>query len=165
MPSPIQQVIPMRTLWETTATLGVALLLTACGTDPNATTPAPAPTPAPVSVPVAVTPTPVPAAVPAPVPVPPPAPTSYKVKLAWTAPSTRANGTALTLSELSGYRLYYLREGSSAADDTTITIQGGTTTSYNLTVAQAGDYTFAITAVDQNGLESPLSGTISVPVK
>jgi hypothetical protein len=84
--------------------------------------------------------------------------------LLWSAPSTRANGTALPLSELSGYRLYYLREGSDASNDKTISIQGGTTTSYNLTLTAAGSYTFAITAVDQNGLESPLSSAVSVPI-
>lgn len=154
----------MRKIWEATTSLGVALLLTACGPAPDA--PAPAPTPAPASTPTAVTPPPAPAPVPVPVPVPPPPPAAtYSVRLVWTAPSTRANGTALKLSELSGYRLYYLREGSDAADDTTISIPGGTTTSYSVKLTTAGDYTFALTAVDQSGLESPLSGTISVQVR
>lgn len=144
----------MRSLWETTALLGLAVLLTACEPAP-APTPVPSPPPA---KPATVTPTP------APTPPPAPAPTSYKVKLSWNAPSARSNGKALPLSELSGYRIYYLREGSNASDDVTISVKGGNTTSYNLTLSVAGSYTFAVTAVDQNGLESPLSGEVSVPI-
>jgi fibronectin type 3 domain-containing protein len=86
------------------------------------------------------------------------------VKLTWTAPSTRANGKALPMGEISGYRLYYIREGSNASDDVTVSVPGGNTTTYNVTLGTAGSYTFAITAVDVNGLESPLSGEVSVPV-
>jgi VCBS repeat-containing protein len=68
------------------------------------------------------------------------------------------------MGELSGYRIYYLREGSNASDDVTITVPGGNTTTYNITVGIAGSYTFAVTAVDQNGLESPLSGEVTVPI-
>jgi fibronectin type 3 domain-containing protein len=85
--------------------------------------------------------------------------------LSWTAPSARSNGKALSLSELSGYRIYYLREGSSASDDVTVSVQGANTTSYNLTLAVPGSYTFAVTAVDLAGLESPLSGEVSIPIK
>jgi hypothetical protein len=149
----------MRSLWETTALFGLAALLTACVPPPEAT---PSPPPA---MPSAAVPVPVPAPVPAPVPTPPPAPTSYKVKLQWTAPSTRSNGKALPLSELSGYRIYYLREGSNASDDVTISVQGANTTIYNLTVGVPGSYTFAVTAVDMTGLESPLSGEVSIPIR
>jgi hypothetical protein len=143
----------MRTLWETTALLGVALLLTACE---------PAPTPAPTPAPS--TPSSIPAPTPTPAPAPTPAAGSYKVKLSWTAPSTRSNGKALPLGEISGYRVYYLREGSNASDDVTVSVPGGNTTSYSVTLGTAGSYTFAVTAVDVNGLESPLSGEVTVPV-
>jgi hypothetical protein len=150
----------MRSPWETTALLGLALLLTACDTSQT-----PAPAPAPTSTPTVVTPPPAP--VPVPVPTPPPAttPTSYPVKLTWIAPSTRANGTALSIGELSGYRIYYMREGSAASDDVTISIPGANTTSYKVTLGVAGSYTFAVTAVDANGLESPLSGEVSISIK
>lgn len=141
----------MRKLWQSTSMVGLAILMTACGTgeQPTSTPSAPASTPAPA---------------PAPAPVPAPAPASYTIKLSWTAPVTRANGTALRLSDLSGYRLYYMREGSDAADDTTVNISGGTTTSYTVTLTVPGSYTFALTAVDAAGLESPLSSAVSVPV-
>lgn len=154
----------MRIIRET-ATLGIALLLAACAPDPDTPAPAPTPVPAPAPAP-APAPKPAPISTPSNTPAPAPAPSAtYKVKLAWTAPSTRANGSPLSLAELSGYRLYYLRDGSDASDDVTISIPGGNTTSYNVTLTKAGDYTFAITAVDQSGLESPLSGTITVPVR
>jgi hypothetical protein len=144
----------MRKLWQTTSMLGLAVLMTACGTgeQPSSTPSTPASTPTPAPVP---TPTPAPAPTPA---------ATYTLKLSWTAPNTRANGTALRLSDISGYRLYYMREGSDAADDTTVTINGGTTTNYTVTLSVPGSYTFALTAVDANGLESPLSTAVSVPV-
>jgi hypothetical protein len=143
----------MRSLWETTALLGLAVLLTACE-------------PAPPSTPAPNTPSSNPGNVvtPPPAPAPTPTPASYKVTLNWTAPATRANGRALLLSELSGYRIYYIREGSDASDDVTLTVKGGNTTSYNLTLTVPGSYTFAVTAVDLLGLESPLSGEVTVPI-
>jgi fibronectin type 3 domain-containing protein len=71
----------------------------------------------------------------------------------------------MPLSELSGYRIYYLREGSDASDDVTVVVHGGNTTTYNLTLGAPGSYTFAVTAVDLAGLESPLSGEVSIPVR
>lgn len=145
----------MRSPWETTALLGLALLMTACDVSQQPATPAPS---APSSAPSSATPTPPPA--------PPAAPASktYKVQLTWTAPSTRANGKPLSLGEISGYRIYYLREGSDASDDVTVQISGGNTTTYSLTLNKAGAYTFAVTAIDGAGLESPLSGEVSVPI-
>jgi hypothetical protein len=68
------------------------------------------------------------------------------------------------MSEISGYRIYYLRDGSDASDDVTVAVPGGKSTTYNLKLSVAGSYTFAVTAVDQSGLESPLSGEVSIPV-
>ena len=95
-----------------------------------------------------------------------PTPTSitYPVQLAWTAPSTRADGTALSASELTGYRVYYSLEGSSASADTVLPVSGGTATSLTINLTAAGTYAFAITAIDQNGLESSLSAPVLVAV-
>jgi len=144
----------MQTLWGTSAALGLAVLLTACA-PPDSTTPA-ANTPAP---------TPPPAAAPTPTPTPSPvASASYHVILNWTAPSTRADGTALQLSDLTGYRVYYLLEGTDSSKDTVVPVNGGNVTTLSLTLTAAGSYTFAITAIDRNGLESGLSSAISVPI-
>ena len=145
----------MKTLWGTTAVLGLAVLLSACA-PPDSSTPStgnsassPSSTPSTGSSDTPTTPT---------------VPASYKVQLNWTAPSTRADGTALSLSDLSGYRIYYLLDGTDSSKDTTVSVTGGTTTTLSLTLTTAGSYTFAITAVDRNGLESSLSRAVSVPI-
>jgi hypothetical protein len=95
---------------------------------------------------------------------PTPALITYPIQLAWTAPSTRADGSALTASELNGYRIYYSLEGSSSSADTILTVNGGSTTALKITLTAAGTYAFAITAIDQNGLESSLSSPVLVAV-
>src|SRR5690606_6848197 len=94
---------------------------------------------------------------------PTPTPLNYAVQLAWTAPSTRADGSPLTASDLSGYRVYYGLDTSSN-QDTVITVDGGTTTSMRLTLSTAGTYVFTITAVDTSGLESSFSAPVSAAV-
>lgn len=95
-----------------------------------------------------------------------PAPTSitYPVQLKWTAPSTRADGSALAASELTGYRIYYSLEGTPASQDTALPVDGGATTALTISLTAAGTYTFAITAIDQNGLESSLSTPVLIAI-
>lgn len=95
-----------------------------------------------------------------------PTPTSitYPVQLNWTPPSTRADGSALVASELTGYRIYYSLEGTAASQDTVVPVSDGATTSLTITLTAAGTYAFAITAVDQNGLESSLSTPVLITV-
>jgi type II secretory pathway component GspD/PulD (secretin) len=95
---------------------------------------------------------------------PTPTALTYAVQLSWTAPTTRADGTPLTSTELTGYRIYYSLEGSDASQDTVVPISGGNTTSLQVTLSAAGTYAFAITALDQNGLESALSTPVLVAV-
>lgn len=95
-----------------------------------------------------------------------PAPSAtHSVQLSWTAPTTRADGTALTASELSGYHIYYTATGTPASADTMVAVSGGTTTSISLALPAAGEYSFAITAVDSSGQESSLSAPVSVTVQ
>jgi hypothetical protein len=148
----------MQTRWGTIAVLGLAVLLAACAPPPESSTPpASNPSTSPTSgsnTKPSTTPT---------LPIPT-LPLSFKIKLNWSAPSTRADGSPLPLSEISGYRVYYLLEGTDSSNDTTISINGGNTTTLNLTLTTAGSYTFAITTVDRNGLESKLSSAVSVPI-
>lgn len=95
---------------------------------------------------------------------PTPTALTYGVQLNWTAPVTRADGTPLTSSELTGYRIYYSLEGSDASQDKVVPVSGGNTTALQVTLSAAGTYAFAITALDQNGLESALSTPVSVAV-
>lgn len=97
-----------------------------------------------------------------PAPAPTPAPT-YSLNLSWSIPSTRVSGVALPLSELSGYEIYYVPDGSSAAG-TTVAIAGGSVASYRLTNLAPGTYSFAISALDSGGVKSPLSGVVVVTV-
>lgn len=93
-----------------------------------------------------------------------PTPVTYKVLLTWSAPAVRADGSALPIGAIAGYRIYYVLDGSAASDDTAVSVAGGTTTRYQLNLTKSGTYTFAITAVDQTGVESNLSVPASITV-
>lgn len=92
---------------------------------------------------------------------PSPGQSSFTIKLSWAPPSTRENGTPLSLSELTGYEIYYYRDGTDASQGQVKQVSGGTTTSTDLTLSSAGTYYFAIAARDQNGLISNLSNYVS----
>jgi hypothetical protein len=95
---------------------------------------------------------------------PTPTAITYPVQLKWTAPSTRADGSALAASELTGYRIYYSLDGTPADQDTVVPISSGATTAFTINLTAAGTYVFAITAIDQNGLESALSSPVLIAV-
>jgi hypothetical protein len=90
-------------------------------------------------------------------------PTAYNISVKWAIPLTREDGAPLSLSELSGYEIYYVLENSGAAD-TKIAVSGGSTTLYNIANLPAGTYNFAISAIDNNGLKSALSGVVVVKI-
>ena len=74
---------------------------------------------------------------------------SASVTLQWTPPATLADGsTAISLSDISGYKLFY---GSSATNTpNVISISDGTATQYTITLP-TGSYYFVICAIDGNG--------------
>ncbi|MEJ2440678.1 MAG: fibronectin type III domain-containing protein [Gammaproteobacteria bacterium] len=80
------------------------------------------------------------------------------VTLHWSAPTTWADGNAVSLSAISGYRLYYSSSATSIPH--VIKISGGTTTQYKVTLP-SGTYDFRIAAVDTNGYAGLLSPAIS----
>lgn len=137
---------------------GLAVILTACGGGGGGgggSSPSGAPTSSPS-----------PAPTPSPTPAPSPAPSAlHSVQLNWTAPATRADGSALSISQLAGYRIYYMALNTPASADTMIPVSGGATTSMQVSLPAAGDYSFAITALDSSGLESSLSSPVSVTVQ
>lgn len=93
------------------------------------------------------------------------APQAYDVKLSWTIPTTRQNGKALALSELKGYEVYYATDSSaSTANDTVVTVNGGSISSSTISKLPAGTYYFSISAIDVNGVKSPLSTMVSTKV-
>jgi PKD repeat protein len=79
------------------------------------------------------------------------------VQLSWTAPTTNANGTALT--DLAGYKVYY---GTSSRQYTSpVTI--GNQTSYTLSGLTSGQrYYISVTARDTSGNESTFSNEVNI---
>jgi hypothetical protein len=87
-----------------------------------------------------------------------PAPaTTGTATLSWLAPTTNADGSALT--NLSGYAIYYGTDPSSLTS--VVNIGSPSTTSYTVTGLTAGTWYFALKSVDDTGLESALSPTVS----
>jgi hypothetical protein len=85
------------------------------------------------------------------------------VSLSWAAPTTRADGTALALSEIAGYTLHY---GDSEGDySNSVAIDDPVTTSITLTDLPVGTYHFALRAQDVVGGESDYSEPVSRQVQ
>lgn len=81
------------------------------------------------------------------------------VSLSWVAPAQRADGTPISVSELSGYTVHY---GASEGNYTSsIGIDDPFTTSVVISDLPVGTYYFALTARDKEGLESGYSGAVS----
>lgn len=79
-----------------------------------------------------------------------------KAALAWIAPTTNTDGSALT--DLSGYRIQY---GTSAADLSTSAYQQTLATSWTSPDLAPGIWFFGVRAFNTLGLESPLSNIVS----
>lgn len=87
------------------------------------------------------------------------APVTYgSVTLHWSAPMTWADGSSVSLSEISGYRLYYSSSANSLPH--VINIPGGATTQYEVTLP-SGTYNFRIAALDSKGYAGLLSPALS----
>ncbi len=86
---------------------------------------------------------------------------SASFSVAWKAPTTSADGTAL--EDLASYRLYYSTD--SALDRSTATeVDLGDSTHCTVRGIAPGTYFVAVSAVDQRGNESDLSNTIRIDV-
>lgn len=77
--------------------------------------------------------------------------------VAWTPPTTRSDGTALT--NLAGYRIYY-GIGPNAFDNV-IAVNTVGVTNFVVDNLSQGTWYFAVTALDSNGAESGLSSAAS----
>jgi hypothetical protein len=80
---------------------------------------------------------------------------AYRANLSWVIPSTRTNGTALPISELAGYEVYWTRTSDNAKG--TIRVGRGTISATAFDVFTPSTYYFAVSAIDTKGLKSPLS--------
>lgn len=84
---------------------------------------------------------------------------TYSVSLEWDAPTRDAMGRPL--DDLSGYRLYYRPV---EAADFGPAVDVGTAARTTVDGLPAGDYLFAVSAVDLEGNESDLSEPLAVEV-
>ena len=89
-------------------------------------------------------------------------PKTYNASVSWAVPSTRADGTPLSVSELSGYEVYYTNDSGSV--NISLPISGGSTASTMVNNLASGNYYFSISAIDAAGLKSVLSTVASITV-
>ena len=80
--------------------------------------------------------------------------------LNWTAPSEREDGTALALSEISGYRIYY--GAVTGVYQEQIDVNDLTATQAELTGVPPGTYYVVVTTIDTDGRESAYSSEVIV---
>lgn len=86
--------------------------------------------------------------------------TTGSASLSWVAPTTRVDGSPLSLSQIAGYRVY---RGTSSGNLTLLRdLNDGSLTSYTATgLAAATTHYFAVTVYDSNGNESGYSAVVS----
>jgi hypothetical protein len=79
--------------------------------------------------------------------------------LSWSAPTTRADGTPLSLADIDGYRIYLGKSPGNYSD--VVEVADGTAQSANVTDLPAGTYYLVMTTFDNTGLESQKSAEVS----
>jgi ABC-type glycerol-3-phosphate transport system substrate-binding protein len=85
-----------------------------------------------------------------------------KLLLEWSAPATRTDASPLALSELQGYRVYY---GTSPNDlQLLVDLNDSTINDFKVDSIPAGNYYFAVTVYDMDGIESGFSNIINKDV-
>ncbi|GEM_PF-5137738 len=84
---------------------------------------------------------------------------SASVILSWTAPTTRADGTVLDMTEIGGYKVY---TGSSVTDLTLVAnVSDPYTMKYEFNALGEGIHYFAVSAYNTSGVESSMSVVVS----
>lgn len=87
-------------------------------------------------------------------------PLAERPTLQWSSPFTRVDGSKLYPGEISGYRVYYrLRHQDKYRS---LVVEGPGAVSLELAAFEAGDYEFAVSTLDVDGLESRRSNPVSV---
>ena len=79
--------------------------------------------------------------------------------LGWTAPTTRADGTPLSLADINGYRIYYGLSSGSHPD--VVDVSDGTATTMTVTDVPLDTYYVVMTTYDVDGRESGYSSEIT----
>jgi hypothetical protein len=84
------------------------------------------------------------------------------VNLSWTAPAEREDNTAISLSEIIGYKIYY---GTTQGNyDNSIDIDDSTAVNHTFNDFPAGTHYFAITTKDTEGRESQFSSEVIIAI-
>jgi hypothetical protein len=82
------------------------------------------------------------------------------VTIGWTAPSKRADGTPLSLSDINGYHIYY--GASSGNYPNVVDVADGSTTTTTISGIAPGTYYLVMTTYDVNGRESGFSAQSTI---
>ncbi|MET0066066.1 MAG: putative Ig domain-containing protein [Candidatus Thiodiazotropha sp.] len=88
--------------------------------------------------------------------------TTGSMALRWSAPSTRTDGTPLSLSDIDGYSIYVGTTQSNLQMH--VDVNAGDITSYTIDNLALGTYYVAISAYDQSGRASALSNVVTKSV-
>lgn len=83
--------------------------------------------------------------------------------ISWQAPTQRADGTPLTADQIAGYELFH--SASSATSMNKLTSLANNELSIVVDDLAVGTHYFALATKDVNGLQSALSGTITVTIE
>lgn len=81
------------------------------------------------------------------------------IALTWAAPSERGDGTALALSEIAGYRIYY--GTSQGSYPLSVDILDKAADQAELNNLESGTYYVVVTTIDSDGRESTYSDELS----
>lgn len=82
------------------------------------------------------------------------------VNLSWAAPSTRADGSYLPITELAGYRVYMGTSDNNLQP--LVDLNDESITNYTVSNLPAGSYYFTVSAYDIEGLESGFSSVVLI---
>ena len=91
-----------------------------------------------------------------------PAISTYKIEVEWDVPNRREDGSTLSLEEITAYRIHY---GQNEAQlDYQVEIDDAVNLSHVIELPHSGLWYISMTAVDQNSLESELSGVQQINI-
>lgn len=87
---------------------------------------------------------------------------TYKVEVEWDVPDRREDGSSLDLTEITAYRIHY---GQNEAElEYRVEIEDAVNLSHIIELPRSGLWYISMTAVDENALESELSGIQQITI-
>ena len=86
--------------------------------------------------------------------------TPADITLSWVAPAEREDNSALSLSAIAGYKVYYGTTQGQYSDS--IAINDSTAVAYTFNGLPAGTYYFVVTTIDTEGRESQYSSVVTI---